>query len=88
MIDIPDTQGNVLIVPLPDSTEFRITDEDGSTAYAPEDHRGWKVLHYTQPGDDIHTSAVYDIDSTDVENDSLAAVAAITPFAASLAPGR
>ncbi|MCM2388808.1 hypothetical protein [Streptomyces albipurpureus] len=87
-LDIPDDTGNVFIISLPDSTEIRITDEDGSTVYGAEEHRGWKVLRYIRPEDDIHTCTVYDSDNTDVDTDSRTAVSAIVEFVASLTPDR
>ncbi|MFD7956048.1 hypothetical protein ACFV4X_21445 [Streptomyces ardesiacus] len=74
--------GNVFIIPAPDGTEVRITDDEGITAYAPNEHRGWVALHYMQAGDDIENAEVYRSACTDVDADSTLAAEAITKFLA------
>ncbi|MFH8260543.1 hypothetical protein [Streptomyces roseolus] len=74
--------GNVFIIPAPDGTEIRITDDEGITAYEPDEHRGWVALHYKQAGDDIANAEVYRSTNTDVDADSTLAAEAITAFLA------
>ncbi|MER6406217.1 hypothetical protein ABT269_22415 [Streptomyces viridosporus] len=72
--------GNVFIVTAPDGTEVRISDDEGVTAYAPDEHRGWVALHYAQARDDIETAELYRSARTDVDTDSQLAARAIAAF--------
>ncbi|MFF7115456.1 hypothetical protein ACFY91_24535 [Streptomyces albogriseolus] len=78
-----DEPGNVFIIPAPDGTEVRITDDEGITTYPPNEHCGWVALHYAQASDDVEQSVVYRSSCTDVDADSALAAKAIAEFMAS-----
>jgi hypothetical protein len=85
-IIVTDEPGNVFIIPAPDGTEVRITDDEGVTAYPPNEHRGWVALHYAQAEDDIENAEVYRSSRTDVDADSTLAAESIAEFMASRSP--